>query len=142
MGIAEILGFAICWLLVATVMLWGVFTEHKRGGPTGHSEHSRHKTERGGERRTAHPSEQPTKRRPARPAIPEWVLIEALDGSAPEIADQARFLGSAWLVAQGVDAADLGAGDLRTEVTSSSDGTATTRILVRGAVLEGSRHHH
>ena len=27
MGVAEIVGFAVCWLVVATLMLWGVFTE-------------------------------------------------------------------------------------------------------------------
>jgi hypothetical protein len=31
MGVAEIVGFAACWLMVATLMLWGVFTEKKRG---------------------------------------------------------------------------------------------------------------
>ena len=31
MGVIAIVGFAACWLLVATLMLWGVFTEKKRG---------------------------------------------------------------------------------------------------------------
>ena len=31
MGVAEVVGFAACWLLVAALMLWGVLTEKRRG---------------------------------------------------------------------------------------------------------------
>lgn len=126
MGIAEIVGFAICWLLVASLMLWGVFTEKRRGGiplldPPGTGPQ-------------AHPS------RMGRPTPSDWVVVETAEGGTSEVAEQARFLASAWLASHGVDIDGLPPADLRTEVISTGDGAATTRILVRaGALSQGRR---
>jgi hypothetical protein len=126
MGVAEIIGFALCWLLVASLMLWGVFTEHKRGpamdvGPSP------------GE---WHPS------RYGRLSSSDWVVVESCEGGTPEVATQARFLVAAWLASRGIDIDALPPGDIRTEVTSSSDGVSTTRVLVRSGALSTSRRHH
>jgi hypothetical protein len=123
MGVAEIVGFAACWLVVATLMLWGVFTEKKRGAlrlepPAG----------------ALHPS------RSGRPAV-DWVIIEAAEGATTEVADRARFLASAWLASRGIDMASVRPEDLRTEVTTTGDGESTTRVLVRSTALHGSRRH-
>ena len=83
MGIAEIVGFAACWLVVATLMLWGVFTEKKRGP-------MRHEPPAGAVHVTPAP-------RPARPASSDWVVIEVVDGTTLEVQEQARFLAAAWL---------------------------------------------
>jgi hypothetical protein len=125
MGVAEIIGFALCWLMVASLMLWGVFTEHKRGpvydGPPA--------TE-------WHPS------RYARIAPSDWIVVETCEGGTPEVAAQARFLVAAWLASRGIDIDALPPGDIRTEVTSSSDGVSNTRVLVRAGALNASRRHH
>ena len=89
MGVAEVVGFAACWLVVAALMLWGVFTEKKRGPlrfepPAGSAG-------------AWHPS------RAARTSPAEWVVVEVAEGASPEVADQARFLAAAWLASRGID---------------------------------------
>jgi hypothetical protein len=123
MGVAEIVGFAACWLVVATLMLWGVFTEKKRGAtrlepPAG----------------ALHPS------RSSRPTT-DWIVVEAAQGATPEVADRARFLASAWLASRGIDMASVPPEDVRTEVTTAGDGASTTRVLVRATALHGSRRN-
>jgi hypothetical protein len=121
MGVAEIVGFAVCWLVVASLMLWGVFTERHRGGlPLLDG------TE-------MHPS------RLGRPGPTDWIVVETAEGGSPEVAHHARFLASAWLASRGVDIDTLPPADLRTEVTSTGDGVATTRILVRAGALSPGR---
>ena len=122
MGVAEIVGFAVCWLVVASLMLWGVFTERRRGAIP---------LLDGSE---MHPS------RMARPSASDWIVVETAEGGSQEVAAHARFLASAWLASRGVDIDAVPPADLRTEVTSTGDGVATTRILVRaGAVNSGRR---
>ena len=125
MGVAEIVGFAVCWLVVATLMLWGVFTEHKRGGrPTPY--------ESGADWR-------PT--RYARTAPTDWIVVESTQGGTPEVAEQARLLASALLASRGIDIEALPPSDIRTEVTSTGDGVSTTRVLVRAGAMHASRRH-
>jgi hypothetical protein len=124
MGVAEIVGFAVCWLVVASLMLWGVFTEHKRGGPPADA-----KTE-------LHPS------RYNRVAPTDWIVVETSPGGAPEVAAQAWFLAAALLASRGIDLDSIPPGDVRTEVTSTGDGVSTTRVLVRAGAMHASRRHH
>ena len=121
MGVAEIVGFAVCWLVVASLMLWGVFTERRRGGIP---------LLDGSE---MHPS------RLGRPAPSDWIVVETAEGGTPEVAEHARFLATAWLASRGIDIDTLPPADLRTEVTSTGDGVATTRILVRAAAVSSGR---
>jgi hypothetical protein len=123
MGVAEIIGFAACWLVVASLMLWGVFTEHKRGGPPV-SAHD------------VHPS------RITRIPPGDWVVVETADGGTPEVATEARFLAGAWLASRGIDIDNLPPADVRTEVTSTGDGVSSTRVLVRAGALNASRRQH
>jgi hypothetical protein len=125
MGVAEIIGFAICWLAVASLMLWGVFTEHKRGGPPVPEA-----------RAELHPS------RYGRVAPTDWIVVETTEGGTPEVAAQARFLAAALLASRGIDLDSLPPADVRTEVTSSGDGVSTTRVLVRAGAMHASRRHH
>lgn len=128
MGVAEVVGFAACWLMVAALMLWGVFTEKRRGPMRGEPP--------AGAVAPWHPS------RNARTIPSEWVVIEAAEGAGAEIADQVRFLASAWLASRGIDIATVPPADLRTEVTTDGDGASTTRVLVRTTALQTSRRHH
>jgi hypothetical protein len=128
MGVAEVVGFAVCWLVVAALMLWGVFTEKKRGPlrlepPSGAAG-------------LWHPT------RAERVAPAEWVVVEIAEGATPEVATQARFLASAWLASRGIDMAAVPPADMRTEVTTTGDGTSTTRVLIRAAALQASRRQH
>jgi hypothetical protein len=127
MGVAEVVGFAVCWVIVAALMLWGVFTEKKRG-PTRFEPPA-------GSAGPWHPS------RNARPSPAEWVVVEVAEGATPQVAEQARFLAGAWLAARGIDMSTVPPADVRTEVTTSGDGTSTTRVLVRTTSLQGSRRH-
>ena len=121
MGVAEIIGFAACWLVVASLMLWGVFTERRRGpSPLLDAAHM-------------HPS------RSQRPGPADWIVVETAEGGTSDVAEYARFLASAWLASRGVDIETLAPGDIRTEVTSAGDGFATTRILVRAGALHPGR---
>lgn len=121
MGVAEIVVFAVCWLVVASLMLWGVFTEHKRGGRPGRPGADWHPT------------------RYNRTAPTDWIVVESTTGSTPEVAAQARLVAAALLASRGIDLESLPAGDLRTEVTSTSDGASTTRVLVRAGAMHASR---
>jgi hypothetical protein len=123
MGVAEIVGFAVCWLVVASLMLWGVFTEHKRGGPPVPPNAD------------LHPS------RYSRVAPTDWIVVETTQGGTPDVAVQARFLAAALLASRGIDLDSLPPSDVRTEVTSSGDGTSTTRVLVRAGAMHASRRH-
>ncbi|MGH9055162.1 MAG: hypothetical protein ACRDYY_04750 [Acidimicrobiales bacterium] len=123
---AEIIGFAACWLLVASLMLWGVFTEHKRGERAVPSE----------SRLAAwHPS------RGSRSSQGNWVVVEVSEGGTPEVGEQARFLAGAWLAARGIEIDSLPPADVRTEVTIGGDGVSSTRVVVRAAALHTSRKH-
>ena len=121
MGVAEIIGFGACWLVVASLMLWGVFTERRRG-PSPLFDAAQ-----------MHPS------RSQRPGPADWIVVETAEGGSPDVAEYARFLAGAWLASRGVDIESLAPGDMRTEVTSAGDGFATTRILVRAGALHPGR---
>lgn len=125
MGVAEIIGFAVCWLVVASLMLWGVFTEHRRG-PTRF------------DRSVAqvHPS------RLARSSPTDWIVVDTCQGSTPEVAIQARLIAAALLASRGIDIESLPPADIRTEVTSTDDGASTTRVLVRAGAMHASRRHN
>ena len=121
MGVAEIVGFAVCWLAVASLMLWGVFTEHKRG---------------------AAPSETGTDWQPvnyARSVPTDWVVVESAQGGTPDVAEHAMLVATALLASRGIDIESLPPTDIRTEVVSSGDGAATTRVLVRAGAMHASR---
>lgn len=129
MGVAEIVIFAVCWLIVASLMLWGVFTEHKRGGIGTRRLQLRRR------QRDWPPA------RTSRAAPTDWIVLESTAGSGPEVEVQARLIAAALLASRGIDMETLPPGDLRTEVTTSSDGAGTTRILVRAGAMHASRRH-
>jgi hypothetical protein len=106
-------------------MLWGVFTEKKRGPsrfepPTGFTA-------------PWHPP------RAVRSSAADWVVVEVAEGCTREVAEQARFLAAAWLASRGIDVSAVPPADIRTEVTTTGDGVSTTRVLVRAASLQTSR---
>ena len=123
MGVAEIVIFAVCWLVVASLMLWGVFTEHKRDS----------RSFRRGRNRDW---------QPVRAAPTDWIVLESAVGTGTEIEMQARMVAAALLASRGIDIEILPPGDLRMEVTTASDGAGTTRILVRAGAMHASRRHH
>jgi hypothetical protein len=126
MGVAEIVIFAVCWLVVASLMLWGVFTEHRRDS-FGLSRRRR---------RTDWPATSH-----GRAAATDWIVLESTVGSGPEVEAQAGLIAAALLASRGIDIEQLPPGDLRTEVTTAGDGAATTRILVRAGAMHASRRH-
>ena len=130
MGVAEIVIFAVSWLVVASLMLWGVFTERNRDG-LGLGRR------RG---RTAGPAEAAHTRAP-KVAHTDWIVLESASGRGPEVEAQARLIACALLASRGVDIDQLPPGDLRTEVTTSSDGAGTTRVLVKAGAMHASRRH-
>jgi hypothetical protein len=121
MDFAEIAVFAACWVIVAAIMLWGVFTEGRRGGYRGRS---------GSE---LHPA------RYNRVVQTDWIVVESLPGTGPDVGAQAHMIAAALLASRGIDIESLPAGDIRTEVTSTGDGDGTTRILVRAGAMHASR---
>ncbi len=123
MGVAEIIGFALCWVVVASLMLWGVFTEHKRGGPA-----------------PTGPDWQPTGYN--RVSQTDWIVVESAPGGTPDVAEHARLIATALLASRGIDLESLPPGDLRTEVTATGDGVSTTRVLVRAGAMHASRRRH
>lgn len=129
MGVAEIVIFAVCWLIVASLMLWGVFTEHTRGGIGTRRIQLRRRS------RALPPA------RTTRAAPTDWIVLESTAGSGPEVEVQARLIAAALLASRGIDIETLPPGDLRIEVTTSSDGAGTTRILVRAGAMHASRRH-
>ena len=130
MGVAEIVIFAVSWVVVASLMLWGVFTEHRRDG-LGSLRRRAH-----GRRRDWPPGGS------SRPASTDWIVLESSAGTGPEVEAQARLIASALLASRGIDLETLPPGDLRTEVTTASDGAGTTRVLVRAGAMHASRRHH
>ncbi len=104
-------------------MLWGVFTEHKRGGPA---------NDLGSD---WHPSK-------TRAAPTDWVVVESTEGGTPDVAEQALLVAAALLASRGIDIESLPPADIRTEVTSAGDGVATTRVLVRAGAMHASRRRH
>jgi hypothetical protein len=129
MGVAEIVIFAVSWLVVASLMLWGVFTERNRDGfGLGR---------RAGRRR----ARDWTPSRHSRAAQTDWIVLESTAGNGPDVETQARLIASALLASRGVDMEQLPPGDLRTEVTTASDGASTTRVLVRAGAMHASRRH-
>lgn len=131
MGVAEVVIFAVCWLVVAFLMLWGVFTEHKRGAI---------RLRRVRPLRRLRRSEWPPARQ-TRSAPTDWIVLESTAGGGADVETQARLIASALLASRGIDLESLPPGDLRIEVTTSSDGAATTRILVRAGAMHASRRH-
>ena len=135
MGVAEIVIFAVSWLVVASLMLWGVFTERNRDG-FGLGRRSRR-----GERAGQGGRQTEASGRPPRAAHTDWIVLESTSGSGPEVEAQARLIASALLASRGVDIDQLPPGDLRTDVTTSSDGAGTTRVLVKAGAMHASRRH-
>lgn len=127
MGVAEVVGFAACWVLVAALMLWGVLTE-KRRGPMRFEPPA-------GMAGVWQPG------RPPRTSPADWIVVEVAEGATPQVAEQARFLAAAWLASRGIDMAAVPPSDIRTEVTTTGDGVSTTRVLVRSAALHTTRRH-
>ena len=135
MGVAEIVIFAVSWLVVASLMLWGVFTERNRDG-LGLGRRSRRKEQAGATR-----FDDPAASRAQKVAHTDWIVLESTVGSGPEVEVQARLIASALLASRGVDIDQLPPGDLRTEITTSSDGAGTTRVLVKAGAMHASRRH-
>lgn len=129
MGVAEVVIFAVCWLVVASLMLWGVFTERRRD-----SFSFRRGPGRGRGRNRDW--------QPVRAAPTDWIVLESTTGTGPEVEVQARMVAAALLASRGIDIEVLPPGDLKMEVTKSSDGMGTTRILVRAGAVHASRRHH
>jgi hypothetical protein len=127
MGIAEIVIFAVSWLIVASLMLWGVFTERNRDGFGLGRRSSRRRN------REISPARQ------TRAAQTDWIVLESTAGNGPDVETQARLIASALLASRGVDLEQLPPGDLRTEVTTAGDGSSTTRVLVRAGAMHASR---
>jgi hypothetical protein len=125
-GVAEIVGFAICWMFAAVVLTWGVLTERHRRGPTWRRRR-RHApvvvTEPG-----------PLPGRRMRHAA-DWVVVETLPGSGAEVDLRGELFVAAALAARGLEPRDLAPDDRRTEVVSGPSGADVTRFLVRARVL-------
>jgi hypothetical protein len=124
MPVVEIVVFAVSWLVVASLMLWGVFTEHRRGPKATAGRSSLEWTPTGYGRRAA---------------VTDWIVVDSVPGCTPEDAAQARLIAVALLASRGIDLDGLPPSDVRTEVTSSGDGVSTTRVLVRAGAMAASR---
>lgn len=153
MGAADIVGFAICWIFAAAVLTWGVLSERRRGGsagrkvtprrPQGYRGLSPVPRRRRGDRRgwrtraggiiviTAPPESRPEPRL----GDSDWIVIESLPGSGPDVRAEGELLVSAALAARGLEPADLAPGDRRVEVTYPADGEEVTLFLLRAGVL-------
>ncbi len=66
-------------------------------------------------------------------------MVEAADGASPEVADEVRFLASAWLASRGIDMSTVAPADVRIEITTDGDGASTTRVLFRAGALQTIR---
>ncbi|MBO0729687.1 MAG: hypothetical protein J2P57_10545 [Acidimicrobiaceae bacterium] len=137
MGVVEIVCFALCWVFVAVVMLWAVFTEDRR-------------TEF--DARFAYPIRRRFASSPRRPGLqapeapgpaqrPDWVLVATIDGGAEEAESEARLVLAAWLAAWGVDDSRLQPTDVRTQHVRNTDGTNFTQVLVHATALPKSHRH-
>ena len=146
MSVAEIVVFAACWLVVATLLLWGVFSETSRSRSRSRSRSATRRTLRplrsgnvGWNRRAArtrtdlHPSGQG----PA--ANTDWVVVETAHGSTADVLAEARLIATALLASRGLDMGSMPPSDIRIEVTASGDGVGTTRVLVRAGAMHASR---
>jgi hypothetical protein len=120
-GIGEILWFSVCWLFIAGVLMWGVLTEHRRGGPD------------------------PVPRIAGDPPVDRrssgdtWVAVDTVVGSSPDVVDEGRLLLAAWLASRGVDLDRVAANDVRTEEQVAEDGTTTVTFLVRSRIVPRPR---
>jgi hypothetical protein len=142
-GAADIVGFAICWVFAAAVLTWGVLSERRRGARSidrRRSTPSRPRRVLGPHTRTWHrrvvititPPEPPV---PVRPAESDWVVVESLPGSGPQVRAEGELLVAAALAARGLEPTDLTPSDRRVEVTSPTDGEEVTLFLLRAGVL-------
>jgi hypothetical protein len=126
-GVADIVGLGICWVFVALVLTWGVLSEGRSRAP--------------GEAppeplRLRLPP--PAADRPARfdgAAGAEWVVVERLAGTGPEVHRRGELLVSATLAARG---RDLSPGDQRVEVAERPGGDQETLFLLRPESLSPS----
>lgn len=119
MGVTEIVIIAVCWVAVAALMLWGVFSEHRRDGWRGRGR-----------------DWQPV---PPRLGQSDWIVLESCPGTGPEVELEARLIAAALLASRGIELESLPPGELRTEVTTANDGVGATRILVRAGAMHASR---
>lgn len=137
MGVVEIVCFALCWVFVAVVMLWAVFTEDRR------SEF---------DARFAYPIRRrltpATPRRPDNPpaaAVPatprDWVLVATIDGASDQAEAEARLVLAAWLAAWGVDDSHVQPSNVRTQHVHNGDGGEFTQVLVHASALPRSHRH-
>jgi hypothetical protein len=92
-------------------------------------------------RRGARASTESAASRSPKVAHTDWIVLESTLGSGPEVEAQAVLIASALLASRGVDIEQLPPGDLRTEITTSSDGAGTTRVLVKAGAMHASRRH-
>jgi hypothetical protein len=162
MGIADIVGFAVCWVFAAAVLTWGVLSERRRNG-CGRDRVPKSRRRGAGvggflrprprvwRRRVAGVQVPPPARveQPRRPgpgsALPRpvparvgsarWVVVESLAGSGPEVRAQGELLFAAALAARGVETSELRPGDRRVEVTYPDEGGEVTVFLLRSGVL-------
>jgi hypothetical protein len=116
MGVAQVLAFAACWVVVVALVLWALLAERRRG--RGRSEAS------------------------AGLGPADWFLVEVAEGASADVARRVRFLANAWLATRGLDLAALPPDAIRTEVTTTGDGESTTRVLLKSAALWASLRHH
>jgi len=139
MSVAEIVVFAACWLVVATLLLWGVFSETSRSKARSASRKPLRSAPVSWNRREArnrsewHPSGQG-------PVLDtDWVVVESAPGSSPGVLAEAKLVAAALLASRGLDMTSMPPSDIRIEVTASGDGEGTTRVLVRAGAMHASR---
>jgi hypothetical protein len=155
MGAMEIVAFAACWLFVAVVMLWAVFTENRPSSfDLRISVRDRPRIRRSGPglglgRLSRPPAARPLLRPPEAGAAPsptssrpddveEWITVATIDGANSEAMAEARLVLAAWLAAWGADERRLRPSDVRTELlTGQLDGL--TRVQVRSSAVKPSR---
>ncbi len=135
MGTAEIVGFAIGWVLTAVVLTWALLTE-RRSGPGWMASWRRLRSSPPVELVDVVDLRVP----PPPPATPadDWVVVETLDGTGGDVLGHGELLVAAALAARGLDAGALSRGDIRVETYTRFDGSEVTRFLVRSGVLSRS----
>ncbi|HLH46490.1 MAG TPA: hypothetical protein VKV25_04960 [Acidimicrobiales bacterium] len=112
MGAGEVVGLVSCWLFVAAVLIWGVLTEGRRRGP-------------GSAPPVAFRLREPT---PPVAGHDEWVVVERLAGSGPEVRREGELLAAAALAARG---RELRPDNHRVEVATRPGGAETWFLLRR-----------
>lgn len=136
MAAAEIVGFAVAWVVVAGALAWSVLSR-AGGSPASRSGSG----VRGGalrrSRRSAAPIDLRTRPVPVAAAGggDAWVTVEVLDGSGPEVLVRGELLMSAVLATRGFDSSALSAADVRVETATDIDGSQVTRFMVHTRVL-------